>query len=202
VENLIGVGAFDSLGVNRRRLLWEIEHVARTVPRRQSAAQRAMFRESLALPDLPPLTDLEVAGLDFGLQGASARYSIMSFYRRSLLQAGLLSIGSLQGYAPGSTVRTAGIVISRQQPPTAKGMTFLVLADEEGELPVALYPNVFSAYRSVVNGSTGLVVEGTIQRERFVVSLLATRVWPLQQMARLDSKPLSSGRRSLGHPSA
>lgn len=202
VENLISVGAFDSLGVNRRRLLWEVEHVARSVPRRQAAAQRAMFREKLALPELPALTDLEMAGLDFSVQGASARYSIMSFYRRSLLRAGLLSIGSLQGQAPGSTVRTAGIVISRQQPPTAKGMTFLVLADEEGELPVALYPNVFSAYRSVVNGSTGLIVEGTIQRERFVVSLLATRVWPLQSAARLDTKPLPAHSRRSFQPSS
>jgi DNA-directed DNA polymerase III PolC len=201
VENLITVGAFDSLGINRRRLLWEVEHVARSVPRRQSAAQRAMFREKLALPDLPPLTDLEMAGLDFSIQGASARYSIMAFYRRSLLRAGLLSIGSLQGRAPGSTVRTAGIVISRQQPPTAKGMTFLVLADEEGELPVALYPNVFSAHRSIVNGSTGLIVEGTIQRERFVVSLLATRVWPLQSTARLDTQPLPARSRRLSQPS-
>jgi error-prone DNA polymerase len=202
VENLIGVGAFDSLGVSRRRLLWEIEHVARTVPRRQSAAQRGMFPEKLVLPDLPPLTHLEMAGLDFNLQGASARYSIMSFYRRSLLRAGLLSIGSLQGHAPGSIVRTAGIVISRQQPPTAKGMTFLVLADEEGELPVALYPNVMSAYRSAVNGSTGLIVEGTIQRERFVVSLLATRVWPLQSVAHLDTTPLPPRQRRFPSPSA
>ncbi len=201
VENLISVGALDSLGINRRRLLWEVEHVARSVPRRQSATQRVMFSEKLALPDLPALTDLEMAGLDFSMQGASARYSIMSFYRRSLLRAGLLSIGSLQAHPPGSTVRTAGIVISRQQPPTAKGMTFLVLADEEGELPVALYPNVFSAHRSVVNGSTGLIVEGTIQRERFVVSLLATRVWPLQSHARLDTKPLPAGSRRLGQPS-
>jgi error-prone DNA polymerase len=160
-----------------------------------------MFREKLALPDLPPLTDLEMAGLDFNLQGASARYSVMSFYRRSLMRAGLQSIGSLQGYAPGSTVRTAGIVISRQQPPTAKGMTFLVLADEEGELPVALYPNVFSQYRSIVNGSTGLVIEGTIQRERFVVSLLATRVWPLQTIGRLDTTPLPQRQRRLPYRS-
>lgn len=195
VENLIGVGAFDSLGINRRRLLWEVEHVARTTPRRRTAAQRAMFREKLMLPELPPLTDLEIAGMDFSLQGASARYSIMSFYRRSLLRAGLLSIGALQGQPPGATVRTAGIVISRQQPPTARGMTFLVLADEEGELPVALYPNVFAEHRSIVNGSTGLIVEGTIQRERFVVSLLATHVWPLGSVGRLDSRPLPARQR-------
>jgi error-prone DNA polymerase len=114
----------------------------------------------------------------------------MSFYRRSLDAAGVLSIGRLATREPGSTVRTAGIVISRQQPPTAKGMTFLVLADEEGELPVAIYPNVFRDYRQVVNGSASLVVEGTIQREKYLTSLLATRFWRLDLVARLDPNPL------------
>jgi error-prone DNA polymerase len=189
-ENLIAVGAFDTLGLNRRALLWQLEEVVQTVPRNQESHTRSLIRtEDAALPDLPPLTELDVAGLDFTLQGASARYSIMSFYRRSLQRARVLSIGQLDGRASGALVRTAGIVISRQQPPTAKGMTFLVLADEEGELPVAVFPNVYRDYRLVVNGSSSLIIEGTIQRERYVTSLLARRVWRLNDVAELDTKP-------------
>jgi len=191
-ENLIAVGAFDTLGLNRRALLWQLEEVVQTVPRNQESHTRSLIRtEDAALPDLPPLTELDVAGLDFTLQGASARYSIMSFYRRSLQRARVLSIGQLDGRASGALVRTAGIVISRQQPPTAKGMTFLVLADEEGELPVAVFPNVYRDYRLVVNGSSSLIIEGTIQRERYVTSLLARRLWRLNDVAELDTKPLS-----------
>ncbi|HEY8687212.1 MAG TPA: DNA polymerase III subunit alpha, partial [Chloroflexota bacterium] len=191
-ENLIAVGAFDTLGLNRRALLWQLEEVVQTVPRNQESHTRSLIRtEDAALPDLPPLTELDVAGLDFTLQGASARYSIMSFYRRSLQRARVLSIGQLDGRASGVLVRTAGIVISRQQPPTAKGMTFLVLADEEGELPVAVFPNVYRDYRLVVNGSSSLIIEGTIQRERYVTSLLARRLWRLNDVAELDTKPLS-----------
>jgi error-prone DNA polymerase len=87
-------------------------------------------------------------------------------------------------------VVTAGIVISRQQPPTAKGMMFLVLADEEGELPVAVYPDVYSHYRQIVNGSASLIIEGSIQRERYLVSLRARRFWRLTDIAQLDQKPL------------
>lgn len=191
-ENLIAVGAFDTLGLNRRALLWQLEEVVQTVPRNQETHTRSLMRtEDSALPELPPLTELDVAGIDFTLQGASARYSIMSFYRRSLQRARILSIGQLEGRAPGALVRTAGIVISRQQPPTAKGMTFLVLADEEGELPVAVFPNVYHDYRLIVNGSSSLIIEGTIQRERYVTSLLARRVWRLNDVAELDTKPLS-----------
>lgn len=192
-ENLIAVGAFDTLGLNRRALLWQLEDVVQTVPRGQEMHTRSLVRaEGPALPDLPPLTELDVAGLDFTLQGASARYSIMSFYRRSLQRARIVSIGQMEGRAPGTLVRTAGIVISRQQPPTAKGMTFLVLADEEGEVPVAVYPNVYRDHRLIVNGSSSLIIEGTIQRERHVTSLLAKRLWRLNDVAELDTKPLVS----------
>ena len=196
VENLIAVGAFDTLGVNRRKLLWQLEEVVQAAPRRHDPSLPFPRRDTaLLLPELPPLTELDVAGLDFALQGASARYSIMSFYRRSLMQARVLSIGQLQGRAPGTLARTAGIVISRQQPPTAKGMTFLVMADEEGELPVAIYPNVYRDYRLVVNSSASLIVEGTIERERYLTSLLAARFWRLQDVAQLDAKPLPPGAR-------
>ena len=189
-ENLIAVGAFDTLGLNRRALAWQLEDVVRTVPRQLETHTRALVRtEEAALPNLPPLTELDVAGLDFTLQGASARYSIMSFYRRSLQRARIVSIGQIGGRAPGTLVRTAGIVISRQQPPTAKGMTFLVLTDEEGELPVAVYPNVYSDHRLIVNGSSSLIIEGTIQRERYVTSLVAKRIWRLNDVATLDTRP-------------
>ncbi|GAC1400516.1 MAG: hypothetical protein NVSMB52_14130 [Chloroflexota bacterium] len=191
VENLIAVGAFDTLGINRRTLLWQIEEIAQTSPRGVALAR--LFEGSgsnTPLPNLPPMTHLDIAGLDFTLQGASARYSVMSFYRRSLQRSRILSIGQLQGRVQGTTVRTAGIVISRQQPPTAKGMTFLVLTDEEGELPVAVHPNVYREHRLIINGSSSLIVEGTIQRERYVVSLVAKRIWRLNDVAELETKPL------------
>ncbi|GAC1639135.1 MAG: DNA polymerase III subunit alpha [Chloroflexota bacterium] len=191
-ENLIAVGAFDTLGVNRRKLLWQFDEIVQTVSRREDG-RRALHgtKVSEPPPELPAMSDLDAAGLDFTLQGSSARYSIMQFYRRSLQRARVLSIGQLQGRAPGTTVRTAGIVISRQQPPTAKGMTFLVLADEEGELPVAVYPQIYRDHRLIINGSASLVVEGTIQRERYLISLQAKRVWRLNEVAELDTRVLS-----------
>jgi error-prone DNA polymerase len=191
VENLIAVGACDSLGTDRRKLLWQLEEVVRTASRGTGPRSRWLLRErGEPVPDLPPLSQLDLASLDFTLQGASAEYSMMTFYRRSLAQAGVLSIGQLWSKAEGTSVRTAGIVISRQRPPTARGMTFLVLADEEGELPAAIAPDVYDVYRHVVNGSASLMVEGVVERERHLISLLIKRVWRLQDVASLDAAPL------------
>lgn len=189
VENLIGVGAFDCLGMGRRALLWSLEEVVRSVPRGQEPHAATLIRQRGAAPALPPLSPLEIAGLDFTLQGASARHSIMSFYRRPLARSGVLSSGQMQSRPPGSLVITAGVVISRQQPPTANGMTFLVLSDEEGETPVAVYPDVYREYRQTINGNAALIIEGTIQRERYLTSLLATRLWSLQAHTHVEDTP-------------
>jgi error-prone DNA polymerase len=219
-QHLIAVGAFDSLGVSRRKLLWQLDEVMRKTPRIQPlgpapirfSADRSRGRFAghtrgpvspetgvwvaeldrggwEPLPDLPELTELDLAGLDMTLQNASAEYSVMSFYRRSLKAAGVLSLGDLELKPHGAWVRTAGIVVSRQRPPTANGMTFLVLSDEEGELPVAVHPPVYDAYRRVINSSASLVLEGTVQRTRRHISLVAKKAWPLQKVAALDQTP-------------
>jgi error-prone DNA polymerase len=212
LQNLIAVGAFDSLGIPRRKLLWQMEEVMRTTPRlRRVVELRPLSRKPghepevrnrkleleiedsggkrYPLPDLPLLTELDLAGLDMTLQNASARYSVMSFYRRSLKAARILSIGEVQTKRNGLVLRTAGIIISRQQPPTANGMTFLVLSDEEGELPAAVPPHVYKQYRRTLSSSASLVVEGTLQRYRLYVTLMVKRMWNLRDIATLDSEP-------------
>ncbi len=211
VHNLIAVGAFDTLGVPRRKLLWQLEEVVRTVRRRnpqpssshsklnlrspKAKLQSLEFDHSVMelpdepLPDFPPLTELDMAGLDMTLQNASARYSVMEFYRRSLKAANILSIGELESKPDGLLLKTAGIIISRQQPPTARGMTFLVLSDEEGELPVAVHPPVYEQYRRTINSSASIVVEGRLQRHRRYISMIAKKVWSLRDIAQLDSQP-------------
>lgn len=231
LQNLITVGAFDSLGVPRRKILWQMEEIIRTTPRPRKLETapirlRTQRQDNLQggtsgsqtlggaknsqagtwnldlfnacepatvnrqpLPDLPALTELDLAGLDMTLQNASARYSVMMFYRRSLKAARILSIGDVQTKPHGLLLKTAGIVISRQQPPTAKGMTFLVLSDEEGELPAAIPPQIYQLYRRTLNSSTSLVVEGALQRYRRYVSLMIKRMWDLRQVAQLDTEP-------------
>ncbi|HEV3311513.1 MAG TPA: DNA polymerase III subunit alpha [Chloroflexota bacterium] len=260
LQNLIAVGAFDSLGAPRRALLWQMEEVIKTTPRLQklstnpisfvsnptsnTAASRfrnetvssigawgnarvsgsgvgalenahgsisktlggcGIPRHTLALqaslgletepwngepvPDLPAPTELDLAGLDMTLQNASARYSVMSFYRRSLKAARIMTIGEVQTKPHGLVLKTAGIVISRQQPPTAKGMTFLVLSDEEGELPAAVPPHIYAQCRRTLSSSASLVVEGTLQRYRRYVSLMIKRMWDLREVATLDTEP-------------
>jgi error-prone DNA polymerase len=81
---------------------------------------------------------------------------------------------------------TAGVVISRQKPPTAKGMVFVLLEDETGVLPTAITPPTYEKYSRQVR-EPGLLVEGQLEgsgpgqvgRYR---SVLIHRLWPLDRV--------------------
>ena len=89
--------------------------------------------------------------------------------------------------ADGRRVKTAGAVIVRQRPGTAKGVLFLTLEDETGMAQAILHPATTKRYRPLLAGSTGLVVEGILQRRDGSASVLAERLWPLDPRAAAPS---------------
>jgi error-prone DNA polymerase len=75
----------------------------------------------------------------------------------------------------GQRVRTAGMVITRQRPGTAKGFVFLTLEDETGIANIVIWRDAFEANRSLVMTSSFLVVHGQVQREGEVIHVVAER---------------------------
>jgi error-prone DNA polymerase len=204
VEGLVAAGAFDSLGVPRRRLLWLLgEHWRDWQPIRASGRARAAAGPALdaatrpappaqpalpwtwpdedagSAPRLPLLSLEEEVDWDFASQGLSARPHPMTFRRRWLTAVGVLPIAHLGEMAEGQRVIVAGKVISAQRPPTAKGMAFLVLEDETGRVQVACPPAVAEALRLVLVESRFVAVSGRVERTRWHRSLLGRLVRPL-----------------------
>ncbi len=61
----------------------------------------------------------------------------------------------------------------RQRPATAKGFVFITLEDEEGLVNVIVKPDIYRRYYRPMRDSALLIVEGTIQRQRGIVNVLA-----------------------------
>jgi error-prone DNA polymerase len=61
-------------------------------------------------------------------------------------------------------VSVAGLVITRQQPGTAKGVVFVTLEDETGFANLILFRAVFEAELWTVLHSTLLLAHGTVER--------------------------------------
>jgi error-prone DNA polymerase len=57
-------------------------------------------------------------------------------------------------------MRSAGCVIARQRPGTAKGFIFISMEDETGIANVIVIPNLYERNRHVVTRSKFLLAEG------------------------------------------
>jgi error-prone DNA polymerase len=96
---------------------------------------------------------------------------------RERLRAGaLLPAGELAQAANGTTVRTAGIVIMRQRPATASGVTFVTLEDESGQINVIVWEQVGRTQRRALLDSSLLEVHGVLQQQDGVTHLIARRL--------------------------
>jgi len=91
----------------------------------------------------------------------------------------VLTSSELRNYHDGEYVRTAGCVIARQRPGTAKGFIFLSMEDETGIANVIITPDLYERERVVVTRSKFVLVEGALQNQDGVVHVKAKRIQPL-----------------------
>ncbi len=123
------------------------------------------------------MTDYEQVAEEYLLMGLSPTHHVLEFHRHALEQQGVVTAGDLRD-SPDGYVRVAGIVVCRQQPPTAKSHVFLTLEDETGLVNVILRPKVYERYRQYVRRSPLLLVEGKLETASGVQNVLAVSVLP------------------------
>jgi error-prone DNA polymerase len=102
----------------------------------------------------------------------------IELWRDALTRTGTATVASLRHRAAGPA-RIAGLLLSRQQPPTAHGTVFLALEDETGIANVTIRARDWPRLRGAVRSASLLLVEGELQRTGEVANLVATRIAPL-----------------------
>lgn len=175
MENLILAGAMDIFGKAKRELLWELgvlEHQGRD-------HLRLDFPE-YQVP-LPGMTDWEEISAEYKVQGLSARLHPMQVIRTGISRDGVMRSSEVLSLLPGTKVRTAGYVVCRQAPRTAKGHVFLTIEDEEGLLNIILKPSVYQKYRYIARMEPLIVVEGVLQKKEGITNVIAERLIPLRK---------------------
>src|SRR4029077_17970379 len=100
---------------------------------------------------------------------------------------GILTAAELARRPDGERVATAGAVIVRQRPGTAKGFVFLTLEDETGMCQAIVRPDLFRENRAVIVGSGTLIVEGRLQKQDGSLSVRAERFWTLDELEAVPS---------------
>jgi len=74
-----------------------------------------------------------------------------------------------------SWVKTAGVVIVRQRPGTAKGFVFITLEDETGIANLIVTPDLFQKHRLLIRSAGILLAEGVLQQVDGVTAIRARR---------------------------
>ncbi|HVK71843.1 MAG TPA: error-prone DNA polymerase [Kofleriaceae bacterium] len=77
----------------------------------------------------------------------------------------------------GTRTDYVGVVICRQRPYTASGVTFMTLEDETGFVNVVIWKQVFDQYEVLAKSATLLGVSGRLQVQEGVVHLVAEQLW-------------------------
>jgi error-prone DNA polymerase len=209
VERLIRAGALDSLGEERRKLLWQLREVAgatrgrydgRTVSSKKAQGRPLDLRlPPTTAPDLPPPSELERLGDAYAILSLDARRQVIELFRPALDLLGVQRAAELVDTGPGN-VRIAGLVVTRQHPMTARGTVFLALEDETAMVNVTLWPDTWARFRGTVRRHALLYVEGQLERESDVVNVIARDVRSLVEVARPAGGPVTpSGVRAMGH---
>jgi error-prone DNA polymerase len=175
VEAMIWAGAFDGWGVPRRQLLWELK----------LALEAAGGPPELPIPPpegRPRFAFLSPRGrlwTEAAHTGMSAREHLTSLVGDKLQALGVTPSGKLPELEDGQKVWVGGVVVSRQRPPTAKGVAFLALEDEGGLINVVIRPRVYEESRQALQ-SPFVVAMGELQRRGEAISVLAQKVIPLK----------------------
>ena len=97
--------------------------------------------------------------------------------RHALQSRGIPDAVEVQRHAHGDALRYVGMVICRQRPGTASGVTFFTLEDETGFVNVVVWKQVFDRYAVLGKTAVLLGVTGEVQKADGVTHLIAKSLW-------------------------
>ncbi|MFM0367156.1 error-prone DNA polymerase [Paraburkholderia sediminicola] len=170
LQALAAADALRPLAGDRRAALW---HAVAAVP------DRDLLRGATdddATPVLAPMTEGQQIASDYRALGLTLGRHPLELLRPRLLAQRLLPASTLAGFRNGQLARACGIVTVRQRPGTAKGVMFVTLEDETGQVNVIIWPSLLEKQRREALGSSLLAVYGVWQREGEVRHLVAHRL--------------------------
>ncbi len=184
LSRLAWAGACDELvegpvESRRRQALWGLGVAVpgMAVP---EGTQLALPLEPHAGPELRTLSAWERMLADYGSTGVTLREHPLELMRPGL-PPDLSTSRDLERDRDGIRVRVAGLVVARQRPATAHGITFMLLEDEHGTLNLIVPPPVHERFRLAVRAEPLVVAAGRLERREGTVNVLVDHIERLER---------------------
>jgi error-prone DNA polymerase len=179
IVRLAQADAFQSLNRGRRSALWEaLSQKQEDAGRPLLAALEAEDEAGVPLPDMVPQEEVFA---DYRTCGLSLKAHPLSFHRAELEQLRVLPAAQLAAVANNRQVRVAGLVLLRQRPSTAKGITFVTLEDETGTANLVVHQTTWDRYYEIARRSPAWIAHGRLESKDSVIHVVVNRLEDLSQ---------------------
>jgi len=183
LARLAAADAMRSLGLDRRQAVWKVLSIGQEPPMLQGT------EPDEPTPTLPKMSTADTVFADYETIGLSLNAHPISLIRPELSRVRVVQNKTLQNSRHGSWVRVAGLVVVRQRPATASGITFCTLEDETGTANLVIKPNVWERFRIPARRSIAQIAEGRVERIGEVVHVNVARIESLSHyMSNLKTK--------------
>lgn len=187
IIRLARADVFGSLGLRRREALWEACALSNTTPlplfRGKATANHTWTEKDHVSMDSrgqqhspPPMVLAEEVLADYAMLGLSLKAHPLRLLRKDLDRLRVIPAERLAEIPDGHPVRVAGMVLVRQRPSTAHGITFMTLEDETGIVNLVVRPDVWQRWRSAALNATLLFAVGRLQKQNGVIHVVAIRL--------------------------
>jgi error-prone DNA polymerase len=176
IKQLADADALQSLAADRRAALWE------TLAQEKTVQERPLLRlqEHDEPPaELPAMSAQEQVLADYRTSGFSLKAHPISFFRSKLANLRVLTAVSLATTRENRQVRVAGLVILRQRPSTAKGITFVTIEDETGVVNLVVRQAIWERFYTVARCSPAWIAHGKLEKRESVIHVVVNRLQDL-----------------------
>ena len=113
----------------------------------------------------------------------------MSFHRAALEELNVTTCRGLNEVGNNHLVVVAGLVILRQRPSTAKGITFVTIEDETGSANLIVKRAVWERHYKIARRASAWLVYGKLETKSNVTHVIVSRIVDMsEQLAELNLK--------------
>ena len=167
---LASAGALEVFEGHRHRARWAVAGAEKPTPLLTSLDRYE------AAPLLRKPTEGQDIVADYQSLGLTLGRHPLHLLRHRLARYRYLQAERVPDLRSGANVRVAGLVITKQRPGTASGVTFVTLEDETGHINLIVWKQVAEDYRAALLNARLMGVQGELQIEGQVIHVIARKL--------------------------
>ena len=168
---LASAGALQGISGDRHRARWAVAGAEQPTPLFQSMER---FEST---PLLRKPTEGQDIVADYRHTGLTLGRHPMRLLRRHLDRYNYATAAELPHCSTGQRINVAGLVITKQRPGTASGVTFVTLEDESGQINLIVWKKIAEEFRAELLNARLMGIAGELQIEGKVIHVIARQLF-------------------------